>query len=109
MPVFVSLVNEYDGAPTAPAIPRASPVEMTWKRSPLPTVKRAAGEVSPMPTLPAKYPAPATEKACDGDVLPNPTLELVVSKVSIGMADEDEVAMEKAFRAVGRVEVDELA
>ena len=28
------------------------PKESTWKRSPEPTVRRASGEASPMPTLP---------------------------------------------------------
>ena len=67
----------------------------------------AAGLEVPMPTLPPKYPVPATEKAAPGVVVPNPTLELVESKVSMGMA-EVEVAILQALRAVAMVEVEEL-
>ena len=42
--------------------------------------------VAPIATFPPKYPAPATENVVNGEVVPNPTLELVESKVSIGMA-----------------------
>ena len=63
----------------------------------------------PNPTFPPKYPVPATEKAADGDVVPNPTLEFVESKVSMGMAVDEEVAMEKAFTPVGMVVVEDDA
>ena len=35
-----------------PVAAAMAPEELTWKRSPLPTVKRAAGEESPIPMLP---------------------------------------------------------
>ena len=37
-----------------PVAATIAPKELTWNRSPLPTVRREAGEVSPMPTLPRK-------------------------------------------------------
>src|SRR3990167_10747849 len=52
IPALVAPVKENEGADAVPAIPRASPVEITWNRSPDPTLRSAAGDVSPMPTLP---------------------------------------------------------
>src|SRR3989344_4483549 len=53
--------------------------------------------------------SPATENKAAGLVVPNPTLELVVSKLSMGMAVDEEVAMEKALTPVGMVVVEDEA
>ena len=51
--MFIAVVAAPERVRAVPvALVEIFPVELTWKSSPSPTVKRAAGEVSPIPTLP---------------------------------------------------------
>ena len=117
MPEISSLLVGEVVAPT-PILPFASMtkvvavVDPTMKADPpegLFTAKRPPGLVVPTPTFPPKYPVPATEKAACGLVVPNPTLEFVESKLSIGMAVDEEVAKESALTPVGMVVVEDEA